>query len=48
MGDYTKCSECKRSFTEENVITEQGYEEAQISGLYEICFDTLFCSMAEE
>ena len=45
---YTKCIDCKQPFTEENVLTEEGHEETQISGLCEICFDSLFCSMVEE
>lgn len=35
----THCWRCKKEFTEDNVFSELGWRETQISGLCEQCFD---------
>ena len=36
------CIQCKQKFSHENVFTEEGKAETQISQLCEKCFDALF------
>lgn len=36
------CWNCRESFSDKNTFTEAGRKEAEISGLCEKCFDTLF------
>jgi hypothetical protein len=37
----THCVHCKRPFTDDTVHTEAGWQETQISGLCEDCFDDI-------
>ena len=39
MNKYEKCISCKQRFTDNNVHTDAGWRETQISGLCEDCFD---------
>lgn len=36
---YTKCVGCTQRFSDENCFTQAGWQETQISGLCERCFD---------
>lgn len=44
---YIACVECEEPFSEENVHTEAGWRETQISGLCEDCFDEI-CAELEK
>jgi hypothetical protein len=35
------CRSCGQCFSDENVLTEAGWIETRVSGLCEVCFDTL-------
>lgn len=39
---YLRCTDCGEGFTEHNVKTAEGWEETQISGMCENCYDFLF------
>lgn len=36
---YTACVSCKQEFSDENCFTQAGWQETQISGMCERCFD---------
>lgn len=36
-----KCVSCKEPFSDENVYSDLGWKEVQISGLCELCFDKI-------
>lgn len=38
---YRLCLRCRKEFTEENVHSDSGWRETQISGLCEDCFDLI-------
>lgn len=38
---HTSCVECKERFSDGNCFTQAGWEETQISGLCESCFDEI-------
>jgi hypothetical protein len=38
---HTSCGECKERFCDDNCYSEAGWQETQISGLCERCFDAL-------
>lgn len=38
---YTACVECKERFSDANCRTQAGWQETQISGLCERCFDNI-------
>lgn len=38
---YTKCKNCNKPFTDENVYSQDGWKETQISGICELCFDNI-------
>lgn len=46
--NYTHCVCCKEEFSKENVFTQEGAVETQISGLCEKCFDGIFEEDEEE
>jgi hypothetical protein len=43
---FTKCVGCTRPFSDENCFTQAGWQETQISGVCERCFDQM-CADAE-
>lgn len=45
---YTECIQCKEPFSKENVFTQEGARETQISGMCEKCFDKLFADVDDE
>lgn len=42
------CFACGEDFSEENVLTEAGARETQISGMCEVCFDEMCAELEEE
>lgn len=46
--NYTHCVYCKEEFSKENVFTQEGAVETQISGMCEQCFDAIFEYYDEE
>ena len=45
---YTKCITCNQPFSKDNVFTDAGAVETQLSGMCECCFDALFEGMNDE
>jgi len=46
--NYTNCVCCKEEFSKENVFTQEGAAETQISGMCEKCFDEILEWCEEE
>lgn len=42
------CISCGQKFSPDNVFTEDGYREIFISGMCELCFDSLFDDIDDE
>ena len=42
MAKFRECIICKRPFSPANTFTKSGWQETQISGFCEACFDELF------
>lgn len=40
--NFNHCFQCKQPFTSENVYSDMGWRETQISGICEKCFDKMF------
>ena len=38
---HTKCVSCAQRFSDENCFTQEGWQETQISGMCERCFDAV-------
>jgi hypothetical protein len=38
---FEKCVSCQKPFSKENVFTDAGQRETQISGMCEVCFDAI-------
>ena len=45
---YTACVACKERFSDANCRTQAGWQETQISGLCEACFDEICAEEPEE
>jgi hypothetical protein len=45
---HTSCVECKQRFSDGNCFTQAGWEETQISGLCESCFDEMTAEPEDE
>lgn len=40
--NHVTCIQCKSFMSDNNVLTQMGWRETQITGLCEVCFDKLF------